>query len=279
MRQLYLLTLTLIPLACLAPASALDCRQASSSVDKLICATPQLKKADGEMGAAYFELLKETTDADFHEALIKSQRRWLKVRSGGPDRFGQAQDDKTDDREILLGVTRQRLTFLRSGDPVRTMERQRTILSGDSGGAFEGFQSTGVLQPPPYGSWPYECWGDAHRQNKNRVCSSVREWASGHMTESRRVSVVQGGELKFVASCASAGEDCPDGDNRDNAGSASHWNTNPTQPVADPQMADLWKYDPDIEPEVIDQKWMHDCLFAPVYPPPEARRPGAAPKP
>jgi hypothetical protein len=39
---------------------------------------------------------------------------------------------------------------------------------------------------------------------------------------------------------------------------------------------DLWKYDPDISPNAIDQRWMRDCLFAPTYPPPqEVSRPSS----
>jgi uncharacterized protein len=83
-------------------APALDCAKASSPVDKLICAAPDLKRADDEMAAVYFKLLRETTDPEFHEALVRSQRRWVQARAGGPDRFGQAKDDRTDDREVLL---------------------------------------------------------------------------------------------------------------------------------------------------------------------------------
>jgi uncharacterized protein YecT (DUF1311 family) len=121
----------LCALVLLHPSSvcALDCARASTPVDKLICSTPELKKADDEMGTTYLKLLRETTDPEFHEALIQSQRRWLKVRSFGPDRFGQAEDDKTDDREVLLLMTRGRLTFLRNGKLIRTMERERETIS------------------------------------------------------------------------------------------------------------------------------------------------------
>jgi hypothetical protein len=54
------------------------------------------------------------------------------VRSYGPDRFGQAEGDKTDDREILLIMSRERLTFLRTAEPIRTMEQEREIISKDS---------------------------------------------------------------------------------------------------------------------------------------------------
>ena len=76
--------------------------------------TPELRKTDEVMSATYFKLLRETADAEFREALILSQRRWRKIRSDGPDRFGQAENDKTDDREVLLAMTRDRLNFLQT---------------------------------------------------------------------------------------------------------------------------------------------------------------------
>jgi uncharacterized protein YecT (DUF1311 family) len=261
---------------------ALDCAKASSPVDKLICATPELKKADEEMGAAYFKLLREATDPDFHEALIQSQRRWLKVRSFGPDRFGAAEQDKTDDREVLLQMTRDRLIFLRTAEPIRVMEQERKILSQDSGGPFAGFKTSCVLQPPPYGNWTYECWGEAQRQNKDRLCSSAMAWASGHMTEYRLVSILKDAAPKIVVVCStgdsSEGADCPDSNDDTSTKSASHWTTDPTRFgnfLPTPHADDLWKYDPDIRPDQIDQQWMHDCLFAPVYPSPEASQPNS----
>jgi uncharacterized protein YecT (DUF1311 family) len=261
-------------------AYALDCAKASSPVDKLICATPELKKADEEMGTSYFKLLRETSDPEFHEALIQSQRRWLKVRSFGPDRFGQAEGDKTDDREVLLTMTRDRLTSLRTAQPIRVMEQERRIISNDSGGAFSGFKTFCVLQPPPYGNWTYQCWGDAYRQHGGRVCSSGMSWASGRMTEYRLVGILKDGKLEPVASCSagefSEGEDCPDSSGDAKTNSAAHWNTNPSRVANLPTPpADLWKYDPDIEPDQINQAWMRDCLFAPNYPPAEVSRPNS----
>ena len=49
-----------------SPVHALDCGKASLPVEKLFCANPKLKKADETMSAAYFKLLRETADPDFH---------------------------------------------------------------------------------------------------------------------------------------------------------------------------------------------------------------------
>ncbi|WP_027553904.1 lysozyme inhibitor LprI family protein [Bradyrhizobium sp. Cp5.3] len=263
-----------------SPLYALDCTKASSPGEKLFCATPKLKKADEAMSAAYFKLLRETTDPEFHDALIRSQRRWLEVREHGPDRFGQAKRDTTDDREILFTATYDRMIFLQSGDPILNMEQQRKLRLKDSGGAFAGYKTSCVLQPPPYGSWNYECWGEALRQQNERICSSVVEWASGYMTEHRAVSVLKDGKPTFVATCstghASTSEQCPlpDGDVWNKLD--GRWNTNPAASDNLPawDAGDLWKYDPDISLNATDQRWMQDCLFAPTYPPsPETSRP------
>jgi uncharacterized protein YecT (DUF1311 family) len=272
-----------IGLACPSSVSALDCTKASSKVEKLFCTTPQLKQVDEAMSATYFKLLRETTDPDFHEALIQSQRRWLKIRSDGPDRFGQAEDNKTDDRDVLLQVTRDRLAFLQTRQPIRTMEEQREARSKDGGGPLVGFKTYCALQPPPYGNWSYECWGSAHRQNNGRVCSSVREWASGHISEYRLVSLLKDGEPRRTAFCST--DDglanrpiCPGTSDDPWVKADAHWDTSfdttlGYTPTLD--TSDLWKYDPDVQPDVITQPWLHDCLFAPVFLPSETSRPTA----
>lgn len=259
------------------PARALDCTKASLPVDKLICTTPDLKKADEEMGAAYFKLLHATTDPDFHEALIRSQRRWLDVRSHGPDRFGLGERDATEDREILLKMTRERLNLMRTAKPIQMLELQRKIASENGDGTFAGYRTYCVLQPPPYGNWDYECWGDTLRQRNDRICSSVMEWASGHMTEYRTVSVLKNGEPKVVATCSTgyASAQCPEPDADVWAKLDAHWNTtpDPSEHLPTSHVADLWKFDPDIDPSTTDQAWMHDCLFSSAYPPPDVSRP------
>jgi uncharacterized protein YecT (DUF1311 family) len=280
----------LVPLSALvllhpSPARALDCAKASSPLDKLICATPELKKADEEMGAAYFKLLHDTSDAEFHEALIQSQRRWLKTRSFGPERFGQAENDKSDDREILLGITRDRLNFIRTAQPIRVMEQERKIMSNDGGGAFAGFETYCVLSPPPYGSWVYRCWGNVHRQHNERVCSSELEWASGHMSEYRLVSIAKDGKARLMAMCAIGdlpkdAVNCPGSDADAAVKPDPHWNTNPAPRDLLPRShaGDLWKYDPDIDPDQIARPWMLGCLFAPIFPPVAVSRSDAASK-
>ena len=182
------------------PAYALDCTKALSQVERLFCAAPELKKADEAMSAAYFKLLHATTDPEFHAALIRSQRRWLQVREGGPDAFGRATLRSADIRKILFEVTNDRIAFLQSGEAIDRMQLQRKWQAQDSGGAFAGYKAYCVLQP--YANWDYECWGETRRQQNERVCSSVMEWASGQVTDHRAVSALKDGKPFVVATCS-----------------------------------------------------------------------------
>ncbi|MHC2624681.1 uncharacterized protein YecT (DUF1311 family) [Bradyrhizobium huanghuaihaiense] len=264
-----------------SPVLALDCAKASHEAEKIICSFPEAKKVDEAMSAAYFALLRRTTDPEFHEALIRSQRRWIEARSRGVPRIDGQEDEETDDRKVLLKITRDRLDFLKGSRPIHTMEQQRKVASKESGGPFAGYEGPCDFMPPRFGHWEYACWIATHRQHKDRVCSVGAEWASGHTTERRLVSIVASGELKPAASCYTgyAGHTCPDTENNANMAAAAHWNTNPKISFGDlgPSRAgSLWKYDPD-GPAGYDEPWMQDCLFAPNYPPADVSRPDPAP--
>lgn len=62
----------LLAIAHASPTAALDCAQAAQPVEKMLCSTADLRKADEDMTAAYFKLLRETKDPDFHAALIRA---------------------------------------------------------------------------------------------------------------------------------------------------------------------------------------------------------------
>lgn len=277
----------LLPLAAFffippSSARALDCGKASSPVEKLLCKTPALKRADDAMSAAYFKLLRETKDPEFHEALLRSQRRWLEARAEAfkPDRPQQEDDETNALPKILLQATRDRLKFLQTATPLRAMEGQRKAVSKDSGGAFAGYRARCTFLPPSRGSSTYTCLGEAHRQHNGRICSAGVDWASGHTTDYRLVTVLKNGAPQAVASCsigyAATSEQCPYPDDDAETKALSHWNTNPNPQPTDtlpvPYTGGLWKYDPEIALDVAD-KWMDECLFATVFPPPEVSRP------
>jgi uncharacterized protein YecT (DUF1311 family) len=278
MKTYFLLVFGFFSVASSSPAHALDCKKVSTSVEKLICGNQELKRVDEAMSAAYFKLLRETTDPDFHEYLIRSQRRWVQVRSQGPESFGAADNDKTDDRQVLLKITRDRLDSLRSGELIRKMEQQRDTASKENGGPFAGYATGCISYPPPYSNWGYDCAGTWQRQNHDRICGAHTSWASGHTTEYRLVSALITGEPKLVARCSTGyettNERCPDSLDDAETKAVAHWNTNPQPDRSLPtaRRDNLWKYDPDIELDEPDPKWMRDCLFAPNFPPAELNR-------
>lgn len=222
------------------------------------------------MSAAYFKLLRETKDSDFHEALIRSQRRWLQQRA--TQRFGLAKEKKTEDRDILLRITRDRLDALKKSTLIHTMEAERKAAVKDSGGPFVGYEADCDIFPPPYGNWNYSCHGSQHRQHGNRICSTSTEWASGHTTVKRFMSIFQDGTFHPIASCsfgyAASHAECPGTGDYTPTGSSAHWHMTPTErDVSPPQLEKLWKYDPDIDLGEDNALWMDDCLSANVFPP------------
>jgi hypothetical protein len=174
-------------------------------------------------------------------------------------------------------MTRARLKWLQSAEPIHTMEQERKIAAQDSGGKFAGYKNGCNFLPPPYADWAYICWSEMHRQHHDRICSSATEWASGHTTEYHLVSVLKNGTPDVVAACstgyASTDAQCPDPDDDAETKAISHWNTKPEASDYLPKPDDLWKYDPDVEPDFIAQAWMNDCVSAATYPPPEMSRP------
>ena len=95
------------------------------------------------------------------------------------------------------------------------------------------------------------------------------------MTKYQLVSVLKNGAPKRAAFCSTDyglrdRQTCPGTRHNPWIKADAHWDTSfdkapDDSPTLD--VSDLWKYDPDIEPDVIKQPRMHDCLFAPIFPP------------
>jgi uncharacterized protein len=272
------------------PAAAPDCARLTQPIAKMLCASASLRKLDDEMTAAYLKLLGETTDPDFHAALIASQLRWLKARLAGPQRVGLADGDKTDDRELLHRWTAGRLYFLTHGQPIKAMEEQRRIAARDSGGRFAGYATTCGFSPQPDGGgdWPYSCATAVYRQHHDWVCSVTTMRAGIHTTDIRVLTTVANeNRPRPLASCwigyAATDALCPDRNQSAEDKARARWKRDPGE-ATDLVMVRLpgntgalWKYDPDLTPAQYEQPWMDDCLFAPVFPPPEQSRPNATP--
>jgi uncharacterized protein YecT (DUF1311 family) len=283
------------------PPLATDALDCDTAADKERCSTSDLKQADEEMNAVYLKLLDETTDPEFHDLLIRSQQRWLETRAFGPVRRWLTKDQDKPDGELLLKWTRERLDFLRSGQPIRAMEEQRKIAAKDSGGRFAGYASLCQFWAPPLGDWGYACRSEISRQHHNRICSAgVPDERS--LPFARSVKVVENGRPRTVARCSIGGgalptltggnaamnpkdgnratitikrePPCPDPDQADTLKPIAHWNTSPN-PIVDKLRLhqERWKYDPDLTPAQYAQPWMNECLSAPVFPPLEQSRP------
>lgn len=87
-----------------APAAAMDCKAAKSEVDKAICSSPQAIAADAAMSAAYTALREKSSPAE-REALLVSQRAWIKRRGYG------CESDKPGFAQCLAKDADQRRAF------------------------------------------------------------------------------------------------------------------------------------------------------------------------
>jgi uncharacterized protein len=80
-----------------AAAASFNCKKAKSAVDKLVCATPELSKADDELGRLFKEAVQALNaigvpssgakkDSSYARSLREAQGHWLKrVRNSCPD--------------------------------------------------------------------------------------------------------------------------------------------------------------------------------------------------
>jgi len=82
MQRFALLGAVLLLAANTACAASFDCAKASTKVEKMICADPELSKLDEDLSATYSKALKESSDA---ATLKQQQREWMKGRNGCAD--------------------------------------------------------------------------------------------------------------------------------------------------------------------------------------------------
>ena len=93
--------------AAAAPAHAmLDCSKSQNPVDRAICASPELSKADEDMATAYSALAKNLSSPQ-KAGLLADQREWLKYRNR---RCAEAKGDAFTG--CLLKETKARRAFL-----------------------------------------------------------------------------------------------------------------------------------------------------------------------
>ena len=79
-------------------AASYDCAKATRSIDKAICASPQVSKLDSDLGEAYKSAIAKGVN---HEALKDSMNAWLRGTR-----------DKCKDEACLVTVYREKIAFL-----------------------------------------------------------------------------------------------------------------------------------------------------------------------
>ncbi len=77
-----LAVLAAMPAAAQQPKPSFDCAKASTEIEKTICKSPDLAKADTDLAAAYGALMAKI-DAAAKEHLQKDQQRWIANRNRG----------------------------------------------------------------------------------------------------------------------------------------------------------------------------------------------------
>ncbi|WP_313622170.1 lysozyme inhibitor LprI family protein [Achromobacter sp.] len=252
-----------------APALAIDCKKASTDVEKLICSNRGAVSADAELNRNYSALLKQAPDAEIRAMLVASQKRWVAARDqalttliDSPDALPDGKTSAQAARDLILARSAQ-FKKTAKGDSVPriigTALEQRKFLSQFTGGAYAGYQTSCDVLPRDYTD--YSCFATRHYQNNGRVCSVDEYWASGGVYTKRYVADIVNGKPKTIASCSfsSSDEACHDSDGK------TKWNRAPSQPERGYPANALPKIDGEVY-DADDYEWAQACLADPAYP-------------
>jgi uncharacterized protein YecT (DUF1311 family) len=280
------LLVSLLVFAIPANAAGIDCTKATTALEKFICADPKLKKVDDELSATYSRLVWKVKDKTFHEALVKSQRRWLRLREEEGTRIlsetAANRDRPLDDPRVFVFETaRDRLADFKNKTLMRNLSDQLKLMGHDRGGEFQGFNSDCFFTPQSMGGPSYQCLGSWHRQNGSRVCSGDSYFATSRDYQVGFVSEVVDGKLVPMASCKVKFEprSCPlDGGPPDGNEKPSWFIAKlmTADTLESPVPVELWKYDPDVPADSFTDgyEWINTCLNTKDYPPAEQFRTG-----
>jgi uncharacterized protein len=212
-------------------ALALDCSKASHATDKLICGSEALKRADAEMSAAYSKLLDVAADADLRQALIASQRRWIKARYDAFDQASQSDSSSDDPEAKLLAAMHARANQMTShGSSANTipllarLKQQRKYLARFSDDVMTGFDTDCSFAP----DGAYVCEGSLSIRQEDKFCAINEEWTSGHTTDYFTSAWLKNAPAAGIAGCsygyASTTARCPEDPDGGPADAATGWN-------------------------------------------------------
>ena len=110
----YRLTLPLALMASLiAPAqgsaqAGFDCAKATTSLEMMICASPQIAEEDRAQSIA-FKALREAKDTAFRQAILEDQRSFLRARELA---FDFTEGKRAEQAQIVTDLTAARAEFL-----------------------------------------------------------------------------------------------------------------------------------------------------------------------
>ncbi|KRC76097.1 hypothetical protein D3C87_494560 [compost metagenome] len=252
-----------------APAQAIDCKKASTAVDKLICSDRGAVSADADLNRDYSALLKQAPDGDIRAMLVNSQKRWLAARDRALETLIESPDALPDGKtagQVARDLIRSRSAEFKEAPKGASTPRlignaveQRQFQAQFTGGKFAGFAASCDVLPRDYEN--YACFASRHYQHNDRVCSVDEYWASGSVYTSRYVANVVDGRPKVIAACSFSSEDeaCSDTEGK------AKWNRAPTQPANLYSAAPLPKFDGEIF-AADDDEWARACLSDPAYP-------------
>lgn len=254
------------------PAHAIDCKKASTPIERRICADKSLRQADAAMGAAYAKTLKASQDPEIRAMLLESQKHWLARRDLRLDQEDETESNGDTPKNNLLGAIEARtadLTELSKTNPklprlIEIALKQRQFNAQFTGGPFAGYSADCDFLPSS-GDQIYTCVGTRSYQNKDRVCSVTTDFATSALYVTQTVAEVVDGKLKTIATCGddNGNSPCPDGQ----PSSDRHWTPQPSASadadggagVPSPKIsADLGEDE--------DSPWLRACLTDKSYP-------------
>ncbi|MDZ5449261.1 lysozyme inhibitor LprI family protein [Labrys sedimenti] len=257
------------------PAYAIDCKKASTSIERRICADKSLRRADAAMGAAYARILKASQDPEIRAMLVESQKHWLARRDLRLDQEDGAEGagdsgEETPKNNLLKAIEARTadLAELSKTDPklprlIEIANGQRRFNAQFSGGPFAGYSADCDFLPSG-SDQIYTCLGTRTYQNNDRVCSVTTDFATNALYTTQTVAEVVDGKLKTIATCGdeNGNSPCPDGQ----PSADRHWTV---QPAASANASATSTPSPKISADLgedEDSPWLHACLTDKSYP-------------
>lgn len=257
------------------PAHAIDCKKASTSIERRICADKSLRQADAAMGVAYARILKASQDPEIRAMLIESQKHWLARRDLRLDQEDGAEGAEDSGEEApknnLLKAIQARTADLAEFSKTdaklpRLIEialKQRRFNAQFTGGPFAGYSADCDFLPSG-SDQIYTCLGTRTYQNEDRVCSVTTDFATNALYITQTVAEVSDGKLKTIATCGdeNGSSPCPDGQ----PSADRHWTL---QPAATANASGTNTPSPKISADLgedEDSPWLRACLTDKSYP-------------